>query len=179
MSVWEARQVTAWEQALVAEAARKGSIGWVDVRDPGRAPRALWLVWHDDAVVVVTGGGEQPDPGLSHDAEATLILRSKETQSRVVAVEVRVTELTPDSEAWTSAAEALHAKRLNSVNGETTVDRWRGSSRIWRLSPTGVVVEAPGSMHGGPHRAVPVVTSATTEGPTPLMIGRRPRRRPL
>ncbi len=169
--------MTAWEQALVAEAARKGSIGWVDVGDPARAARALWLIWHDDAIVVVTGGGEQPDPGLTPDTEATLVLRSKETQSRVVAVEVRVTELTNDSAAWSSAAEALHAKRLNSVDGETTIDRWRESSRIWRLSPTGSVVEAPGSMDPGSHRAVPVVTSATTEGPTPLMIGRRPRRR--
>jgi len=171
--------VTAWEQALVAEAARKGSIGWVDVHHPDRPARALWLIWHDDAIVVVTGGEEQPDPGLAHDTEATLVLRSKETQARVIAVDVRVTELTSDSDAWRSAAQALHVKRLNSIDGEGTIERWRETSRIWRLSPTGTVVEAPGSMDSGSHRAVPATTSATTEGTTPLMIGRRPRRRPL
>lgn len=51
--------------ALLDEAMKKSGLVWVTV--PGRRPAPVWYVWRggaDPAAYVLTGGGEQPVPGL-------------------------------------------------------------------------------------------------------------------
>jgi len=161
--------------ALIADLAGKSDLVWVVVS--GRPPRALWNVWHDDAIAVVTGGIEQGDPGLVDGATVEVILRSKENRARQAAVQAIVEHLRPGSDAWQSAASALHPKRLNPPDGEAQPQRWAKESALWLLRPTAEVTEQPGAMSDSAHRAEPVATDATTSARKPFHAGKSTRRR--
>lgn len=161
--------------ALIAELGGKSDLVWVTVS--GRPPQALWSVWHDEAIAVVTGGVEQPDPGLVDGASVELILRSKENRARQVAVTSTVERLEPGTVAWNDAAAALHPKRLNPPDGEAQPQRWASDSALWLLRPTHEVIERPGSMSDGSHRAEPVTTEATTVTHTPFHAGKATKKR--
>lgn len=163
------------QRAILAEVASKADLVWVEV--PGRPARGMWHVWHDDAVLLVTGGLEQPDPGLSEAGAVELILRSKDTFTRVLRATATVAELSPTSTDWEEAAKALHPKRLNPVDGEDQPLRWRTESTIWRLTPTDEYLETPSAMSADSHRAEPVDSPATTSRHQPFHAGKATRRR--
>lgn len=125
--------------SLSALAAKAGLI-WVDAHP-------LWFIWHDDAVHVVAGGGEQPDPFGPLPAQAQLAVPSKETGAAVLTVTVDAAALAPGTTAWTEAAAALAAKRLNGHGGDLP-ERWATQSRIIRLTAIGTPEPAPDD--GGP-----------------------------
>lgn len=164
------------DRALIEEAAKKSGLLWVD-------GQALWHAWVDGAVVVVGGGpGEQPlpGPGLSDGGTATVTVRSKDKGGRLVAFPVRITELSPDGEAWTAAVEELKGKRLNAPDAETMTERWARECRVLRLEPAGDPLERPGAMPDRSGAAAPVPTSAVTRHPIPaglpkLLFRRRKR----
>ncbi len=143
----------------------------------GRPSQALWNIWHDDAIAVVTGGIEQRDPGLVDGATVEVILRSKENRARQVAVVATVECLAPGSDAWESAATALHPKRLNPPDGEAQPQRWATESSLWLLRPTADVTEQPGTMSDSAHRAEPVTTDATTSVRKPFHAGKATKKR--
>jgi hypothetical protein len=161
--------------ALFVEAARKGEVGWLELGDGRTQP--VWWACGDQTLALVTGGLEQPDPGLVDGVTVTALARSKDKGSRLVTVTCEVRELRPGSSDWNDAAQQLQPKRLNSPDGAAAADRWQRECRIWLLTPTGRVLEAPGAMSADAHRHEPQPTPATTIGKLPLMIGRRPRRR--
>lgn len=164
--------------ALIAELAGKSDLVWVTV--DGQPPRPLWNVWHDDAIAVVTGGIEQPDPGLAPGGSVEVILRSRDNWARQVTVKAAVERLEPGTDAWGAAASALHPKRLNPPDGEAQPQRWALESTLWLLRPTSEVAEQPGAMSDDSHRAEPVATEATTLTRKPFHAGRATRkRRPL
>jgi hypothetical protein len=160
---------------LVAELAGKSDLVWVGT-DAGPA-RPLWSVWQDGGVVVVTGGIEQPDPGLADGGVVTVILRSKENRARQVSVRARVEQLVPRSEAWEHAVAALHPQRLNAPDGEAQPQRWERDSTVWRLVPDGDVVEQPGSYSSDAMRSEPLPTEATTLRRRPFHAGRATKKR--
>lgn len=160
---------------LIAELAGKSDLLWVAVS--GQPPRALWNIWHDDAIAIVTGGLEQRDPGLVDGASVDVILRSKENRARQVVVTATVQQLVPGSDAWQSAASALHPKRLNPPDGETQPQRWATDSSLWLLRPSEVISEQPGAMSDASHRAEPVPTDATTVTHKPFHAGRATKKR--
>jgi hypothetical protein len=82
----------------------------------------------------------------------------------------------PDGDEWATVVSMLHGKRLNATDGEQQPKRWRRESRIYRLEPTGLVTERPGTMPTGSQAAVPVESPATTRGPLPFVIGKATRR---
>jgi len=161
--------------ALIAELANKSDLVWVEV--PGRPAQALWNVWQDNAITIVTGGIEQNDPGLTDGATVEVILRSKENRARQAVVTASVEQLVPRSDAWTAAASALHPKRLNPPDGEAQPDRWAQESTLWLLRPTADVAERPGAMSDASHRAEVVETEATTLTRTPFHAGRATKKR--
>ena len=161
--------------SLIADLAGKSDLVWVTVS--GRQPQALWNIWHDDAIAVVTGGIEQRDPGLVDGAAVEVILRSKENRARQVSVMATVEHLTPGAEAWESAASALHPKRLNPPDGEAQPQRWAKESALWLLRPTAAVTEQPGAMSDSAHRAEPVATDATTAARKPFHAGKATKKR--
>jgi len=167
--------LSALDQALLAEVATKADLVWVAV--PPQPAKALWHVWHDGAVAVVTGGREQPDPGLVDQATVELILRSKDKITRVLTVPATVHRLDPADEQWLSVAKALHPKRLNATDGEAQPKRWRTESSLWLLRPIGPSMEGPGHLSDESHRAAPLPTDATTDRQRPFHLGKATRKR--
>lgn len=157
-------------QALTAEAAKKSDLLWVEVSDV--TPRAMWHVWHQGAVLVVTGGLEQPDPGLRDGGSARLVLRSRDKGSRLLSLDATVQQVDAADPDWDELAAALHGKRLNSPDGDAAIDRWRTGSQLWRLTPTGTASESPGAMSDSSHRAEPPDTPATSRTRQPFHLGK-------
>lgn len=174
------------ERALIEEAARKSGLLWV--RGAEGPAIGLWHVWHEGAACLVGGGpGEQPLRGLPDGGTAMVTVRGKDKGGRLVTFPVRVAELPPDGSGWTSAVEALRAKRLNAPDAPTMTGRWARECRVLRLEPSGPAVEAPGTMPDSSGAAAPVPTPATTRHPVPAGLPRlllrrgrsaRPDRRP-
>ena len=158
--------------ALVAEAAAKSGLLWVDV--PGDRAWPVWHEWLDGTAWVVSGPGEQPLPWLPE--EVPIILRSKDSGGRLVRVRARVERITPADERWPSATAALKAARLNSV-GDDVVQRWAEQCTISALTPFGDALEGPGSYDDGSGAAPPAPTPATTRTWRPWHLGGRPKRR--
>jgi hypothetical protein len=123
-------------EALVAELARKTGLCWV--RYDGR-DHAVWHVWHDDALCLVSGGEEQPLPDLPDGALVEVVMRSKDTGGRVLTWVGRVSVVHPEEEAWPGTTAALVAGRLNLRDPATAAERWASSSVVRRITPTGEV----------------------------------------
>lgn len=168
------------DQALVEEATKKSGLVWV--RGPEGPSRGLWHVWHEGAVCLVGGPGEQPLDGLSltDGGTATVTVRSKDKGGRLVAWPARVHELTPGGEQWEAAVGELKGKRLNAPDADTISERWARECVVLRLVPDGAPGQKPGAMPEDSHAAAPLTTGATTRQPQPgglpkLLFKRRGR----
>jgi hypothetical protein len=169
------------DTALIAEATRKAGLVWLTYGGHDRALPA-WHVWLDGAAYVVSGGGEQPLPGIDTVTEALVTVPSKDNRARLTAWTARVTTLRPGDDVWPAATAALAAARLNARDIPNQVARWVDESVVTALTPTaltptGPIVERPDSPSDDAHRAPPPVTPATTLGRQPFMIGGVPRSR--
>lgn len=128
--------------ALLDEAMKKSGLVWITVAD-GRASPA-WYVWRgspEPAAYVLTGGGEQPVPGLA-DAAApagavTVAARSKDTGALLVTWTATPYRVPPGSAEWSEILPDLQAKRLNPPDGLDAPTRWARDSHLIRLTPTG------------------------------------------
>lgn len=174
-----------FHRALIEESARKSALVWV--RGPRGDTRALWHVWHQGAVCLVGGPGEQPldGLGLADGGEATVTCRGKDKGGRLIVWPARVTELAPEGEAWQEAVAELKGKRLNAPDADGLTGRWAKACRVLRLEPAGAPVQRPGRMPAGPFAAVPPPTPASTrvDAPSGLPVRRSralspPRRSP-
>lgn len=115
----------------ITEAAKKAQIAWVAI---GAKPAAcLWCLWHDDAIHLVCGPGEQDDPGLAEASECRVTLRG-DHNGRIVDFTALVARVAPDTPSWDDTAAALAAKRLNATDGDTA-QRWVRDCAIYRLTP--------------------------------------------
>src|SRR6476660_1600131 len=107
---------------LVEEAAKKAAIAWLRVGDG--PDTAVWCLWSDDALYVVSGPGEQPAPGLAGADSATVLLRG-DHGGRIVSCPVAVERVEPGSPLWEKVAPQLAGKRLNASGGAAhLVARW-------------------------------------------------------
>lgn len=155
------------DRALVEEATKKSGLVWVN--GPGVPARGLWHVWHEGAACLVGDGpGEQPLPGLVDGGTAEVTVRSKDKGGRLVSWTARVTELAPDSEAWTATVAELKGKRLNAPDGEAMPARWARGCRVLRLEPTGATADLPDGSLAEP----PLPTPATTRQAMPAGLPR-------
>jgi hypothetical protein len=169
------------ERALIDEAMKKSGIVWVH-SSTAHSAQAAWYVWLDGAAYVLTGVGEQPDPRLGDASAARVSARSKETRSLLVEWVGAPSRVLPTDADWEQIATALAKARLNLPDPATAPDRWAADPAIaiYRIAPTGPLIETPGSYSDASGRAVPVSTPATTAGPPPKVIHRRQTaRRPL
>ena len=161
--------------AFVAELAGKSDLVWVQTDDD--IARPVWTVWHEGSIALVTGGIEQPSPGLVDGQTVTVILRSKENRARQLGVRAAVEELVAGASTWDAAVKALHPKRLNAPDGEQQPERWARESTVWLLHPTSEVTEQPSAYSDASHRAEPPATDATTVNRTPFHAGRATKKR--
>ncbi|HET7309687.1 MAG TPA: hypothetical protein VFJ17_00015 [Mycobacteriales bacterium] len=161
--------------ALIEESAKKSGLLWVRASGPRHRAQPMWQLWHEGAIYVLTGGIEQPAPeGLADHAFVTL--RSKDKDSRLLTIEADVEAVDPDTEEWADVAALLLNKRLNLPDGEQAPERWRRECVVFRLRPTGGVVETPDDPTTSSHAAVVPPTPAKTRVPRPLHLRGRPRR---
>jgi len=154
---------------LVSEAMKKAAIAWLDVG--AGPPYAVWCLWIEDALYVVSGGDEQPAPGLPV-ADSVAVSARGDHGGRIVTWRASVEHLTPDTEAWNAVATQLAAKRLNSAAGEDLVRRWSQSATITRLAPTGALDDLPDDSLAAP----PPPTPATNRTRKPFRLHRIPKK---
>ena len=101
---------TAQLQALVEEAMKRSAIVWLSYAGGGW-PRGVWHVWHDGAAYVVSGGPEQVLPGIEQVERVVVITRAKDSRARLVTWVAAAATLTPGTQDWQGAADALRAER--------------------------------------------------------------------
>ena len=161
--------------ALVEEATKKSGMLWLALPDLPY-PRCAWHIWHEGAAYVVTGGIEQPLPGLPEAERITVTVRSKDKGGRLVSWIASVEQVEPGSESWETVVPLLAKARLNAPDGEHQTERWAEEAFVIRLTPTGEVPEAPGSLPDDYSAVRPAPSPATTTNRTPFMLGARRRR---
>ena len=118
--------------ALAAEAARKSRVSWVAWR--AHPPRLVWHVWHDGALVVLSGE-DQPLTGIEAATTAAVVMRSKDTGGQLVRWTGSVEVVDPGTERWDEHAAALVAVRLNLTDPAAALAEWRAGATIVRLVP--------------------------------------------
>jgi len=151
---------------LLAEAAKKSDILWVDV--PGERSFAVWHAWDTDRFYLVSGEGEQLLPPLPE--VVSLILRSKDSGGRLITVRATAHLLAPRSESWESAVAALAAERLNAT--DDLADRWAESGSVYALHPFGEPLTPVTGDEAGSGAATLLPAPATTVGWRPWHAGR-------
>ena len=178
--MWQARTVTepvsnAFTAALTQELGKKTGVVWL--RYDGQE-HAAWHTWLDGALYVVSGGDEQPLPGIEDATSVEVVMRSKEHGGRLLTWVAEVSVVRPTDELWEPVTRSLVTGRLNLADLTTAATGWAGSSVVSRIVPTDRLVESPDSLDDDAHRAPPPATGATTRGPLPRILHRRARRRP-
>lgn len=143
---------------LIAAAMRKAATVWL-APVGGRAV-AAWLLWRDGSAYVVGGPGEQPLTGIEVGRAALVTVASADKRDRILTWVADVHRLWPGSEEWGRIVPQLLAKRLSAA--ADAAHRWTALGRVFRLTPTGELIEAGETLPATSLAAVPVPTSATT-----------------
>ena len=162
-------------RALAAELSKKTSTSWVTYDG---STHAVWHTWLDDALLLVSGGDEQPLPDVPDGATVEVTQRSKDNGGRLLTWAGRAEVVRPDDEAWGPVTAVLVRDRLNLADLATAADHWAAHSTVRRVVPTGATTESPGDLSDDAHRAEPPESNATTRGPLPRVLHKRVRRRP-
>ena len=123
--------------ALVAEAMKKAAVVWIGVEVQPAYP--VWCMPAGEALCVVTGGAEQPAPGMLPGATVRVSARG-DHGGRIVTWPARVSRVRPESEQWAAVVPQLAAKRLNGPSARDLVGLWARTAVVSRLNPT----EPPG-----------------------------------
>lgn len=165
------------QRALLDEALKKGALVWVyldpsaDVEGRGHA---RWYAWTGEQVYLLTGPGEQPDPGLSTASQVLVVVRSKDNHHRLVSFSARVSRLRSGDEDWAAATAELAKARLNLADADDAPRRWAEPDfALYRLGPGLPLIEPAADPPSASHRAAPVPTPATTAGRAPWVLHRR------
>lgn len=161
--------------ALTDELSRKTAVCWLRF---GGEDHPVWHIWYDGALHVVSGGDEQPLPGIGDVSTVEVVMRSKANGGRLLTWVGEVSVVRPEDQAWEPVTTALVAARLNLDDLAAAAADWAERSVVARIDPTDRTAEAPGSTSDDAHRAVPKPTPATTRGPLPKVLHRRGNRRP-
>jgi hypothetical protein len=167
------RPLSPVDAALIAEACTKSDLVWVRPLDEPRA-RGAWHVWHDDAVCVVYGTGEQMLPLLAGEVE--VIARSKENGSRVVTFVADAETLPAGTPEWDAAVFRLAASRLNAQDPATQKERWASGALVTLLRPAWVASAGPGDDDAPSGAEEPPGGPGTTLTRRPYHAGTRRRR---
>lgn len=167
------RPLSPVEAALVAEACTRSDLVWLRP-DGDTRHHAAWHVWHDDAVCVVYGTGEQVLPVIS--GEIDVVARSKDSGAQVIGFRAHVDTLTSRTPEWDAAAQALSASRLNAADPAGQRERWATGTVISLLRPVAVHVAARGDDDSPSGSAPPPGGPGTTLQRRPFHLGGRARR---
>jgi hypothetical protein len=143
---------------LVAGAMKKAALAWLGAGE--RPLYAVWCLWVDDALYVVSGPGEQPAPGLA-EAPTVAVTARGDHGGRILTWRARVERLLPGTEAWDAVAPQLAGKRLNSLGAADLAARWGRECVVSRLVPTDEPAEdLPDGSLAAPVMPTPAVRAA-------------------
>jgi len=152
---------------------KKAPIAWITVGAEPAYP--VWCLWLDDALYVVSGGAEQPAPGLDAASTVTVTARG-DHNGRIVTWRAHPARVLPGSEEWETVVPQLAAKRLNGPPAAQLTERWAAGSALIRLAPDGDPTEAAGTMPDGSLAAPPRPSPAVRETAPPFRLHRVRRR---
>jgi hypothetical protein len=160
---------------LVDEAMKKAAVAWLSGPDGRRY--AVWCLWLDGALYVVSGPGEQPAPGLTEsptvEAPTIEVSARGDHGGRILTWPAEVGRVEPGSEEWTRVVPQLAGKRLNaSGRAEETAARWAAECTVHRLSPAGDPTEAGPTLSGESEAEPPRPTPATRRTAKPFRLHR-------
>lgn len=151
---------------LLADGLAKSDVIWL------RTPDRTQLVWHAydrDAILVVTGPGEQTIAPLPESVD--VVIRSKDTGSRLLTISCVTLILDTSEPMWETAAAALAAERLNATDDQ--IERWRTEGTIYVLHPYGAPTDRPGAYPATSGAARFAPGRATTSRLRPRHVGGR------
>ena len=117
---------------LISEAMKKAAVVWLTLA--AREPYPVWCLWTGDALLVVSGPGEQAAPGLAEAATAVVTARGDHGGS-IVSWPATVERIEPDTDGW-AAVPQLAAQRLNSDPADDLAARLAAECVVSRLTPT-------------------------------------------
>ena len=166
------------QRAILDEALKKGALVWLELPattngTPSRG-HARWYAWNDGRIYLLTGDGEQPDPGLLDGTTIRVVVRSKDNRHRMLTLDADVAPLDTVDPDWGPATAELAKSRLNLSAADDAAHRWAGPGfTLYRLTPRLPLVEGPGEGSVESARRAPVPTVATTSARRPWVLHRR------
>jgi hypothetical protein len=156
---------------LIDEAMKKAAVAWLTVPGADRT-YPVWCLWHEGALYVISGPGEQPAPGLADAGTATVTGRG-DHGGRIVSWPAEVSRVEPGTEEWDTVATQLAGKRLNaSGSAGETVLRWAEECVVSRLAPTGEPTEAGPDLPDGSLAVPPPPSPAARTTRRPFRLHR-------
>jgi hypothetical protein len=117
---------------LITEAMKKAAVAWIAVGE--RPAYAVWCLWAENALYVVSGPDEQPAPGLTRAATVRVSARG-DHGGRIVTWAATVERVEPGSPQWDAVVPQLAGKRLNSAAADELAQRWARDCTVTRLVP--------------------------------------------
>jgi len=122
----------------VETALKKGSIVWLDIPQPGGSvvQRPAWYVQEGRTIYVIKGGSEQELPGLESAGTVTVVVKSKDIKATIAQLPAGVRVVTDGDEFDRIAALGM-GTRLNLLDGQGALERWRNECVIVHLTPLG------------------------------------------
>jgi hypothetical protein len=156
---------------LIQEAMKKAAVAWLTA--PGvTGGYAVWCLWVDDGLHLVTGDGEQPAPGLAGAGTVDVSVRG-DHGGRILTWPASVNRIEPGGPEWDTIAPQLAAKRLNAPGPtDETVARWATTCQVYRLAPVADPVEAGPSLSDASGAEPPRPTPAANHTPKPFRLHR-------
>jgi hypothetical protein len=160
---------------LIEESMKKAAIAWVT--PAGADAAAVWCLWYEGSLFVVSGPGEQPAPGLAGAPTAVVTVRG-DHGGRIVSWPAAVSTVDPGGDVWAEVVPQLAGKRLNAAGtAEETAARWATECVVSRLRPSGPPTEAGDDLPDDSMAAPPPPTPATRPTRKPFRL-HRVRRQP-
>lgn len=126
------------DHSSLAALATKAGIVWV--RRPPHRDAPVWFSWHDEAIHLVVGGAEQPDPFGEFPVQVQVIVPGKDNGAAVATVAMLAQLIPPGTAAWLAAVAVLKSERLNARADLQEI--WATDSRVVRLVPVADPVPA-------------------------------------
>jgi len=122
----------------VETALKKGSIVWLDIpqRGGGVVQRPAWYVQDGRTIYVIKGGKEQELPGLEQTDRVTVIVKSKDIKATIAELPAGVRIVNDDAEFERIATLGM-GTRLNLLDGQGALERWRSECVMVHLTPLG------------------------------------------
>jgi hypothetical protein len=122
----------------VETALKKGSIVWLNIPQRGGdvVQRPAWYVQEGRSIYVIKGGREQELPGLESVEKVTVVVKSKDINATIAELPAGVRVVTDDAEFERVATLGM-GTRLNLLDGQGALERWRNECVMVHLTPLG------------------------------------------